>query len=58
MKNNVLLDVKDLVVRYETDDGVVRALNSVSLSLEEGRILGVVGETGREKPPWPRPSCS
>lgn len=49
MKNNVLLDVKDLVVRYETDDGVVRALNSVSLSLEEGRILGVVGETGAGK---------
>ena len=49
MKNNVLLEVKDLVVRYETDDGVVQALNSVSLSLQQGRILGVVGETGAGK---------
>ncbi|NLL36636.1 MAG: ABC transporter ATP-binding protein [Fretibacterium sp.] len=44
-----LLDIKDLVIRYETDDGVVAALNSVTLSLMRGRTLGVVGEGGAGK---------
>lgn len=44
-----LLEVKDLVVRYETDDGVVNALNGVTLSLEKGKALGLVGETGAGK---------
>ncbi len=44
-----LLEVKDLVVRYETEDGVVNALNSVSLSIEKGSTLGLVGETGAGK---------
>ena len=44
-----LLEVKDLVVRYETEDGVVSALNSVSLSIEKGSTLGLVGETGAGK---------
>ena len=43
------LSVKDLVVRYDTDDAVVRALNGVSLSLQEGETLGLVGETGAGK---------
>ena len=44
-----LIEIKDLVIHYETDDGVVKALNSVSLSLVKGRTLGVVGETGAGK---------
>lgn len=44
-----LLEVKDLVIRYETDDGVVAALNSVTLSLMRGQTLGVVGEGGAGK---------
>ena len=43
------LSVKDLVLRYDTDDAVVRALNGVSLSLQEGETLGLVGETGAGK---------
>ncbi|MDL2294234.1 ABC transporter ATP-binding protein [Ruminococcaceae bacterium OttesenSCG-928-D13] len=43
------LAVKDLRVRYETADGVVEALNGVSLSLEKGKSLGLVGETGAGK---------
>ena len=41
-----LLNVKDLYVSYGTDDGVVRALNGLTLSLDKGESLGLVGETG------------
>ena len=44
-----ILDIKDLVVRYETEDGIVRAVNSVSLELPKGASLGLVGETGAGK---------
>ena len=44
-----LIEIKDLAIHYETDDGVVKALNSVSLGLVKGRTLGVVGETGAGK---------
>ena len=41
-----LLEVKDLEVAFFTKDGIVRAVNRISYSLEEGDILGVVGESG------------
>ncbi|MDO4547152.1 MAG: ABC transporter ATP-binding protein [Clostridia bacterium] len=44
-----LLNVKDLYIRYETDDGIVEALNGVSVKLRKGETLGVVGETGAGK---------
>ena len=44
-----VLEVKDLVVRFETDDGVVRAINDISFSIPKERILGLVGETGAGK---------
>ena len=40
------LQIKDLTTRFYTEDGVVYAVNGVSYSLEEGEILGVVGESG------------
>ncbi len=46
---DVLLDVKDLVIHYETDDGVVQALNGVNLQILSGKTLGLVGETGAGK---------
>ena len=48
-QNEVILDVKDLVVRYETDDGVVHAVNGVDLQLGPRKALGLVGETGAGK---------
>ena len=48
-EKKILLDVKDLVIRYETDDGIVEALNGVSIQIEEGKTLGLVGETGAGK---------
>ena len=47
--NENLLEVKDLVVEYHTDDEVVHAVNGVSFSLEKGEVLGLVGETGAGK---------
>ncbi|MCQ2558427.1 MAG: ABC transporter ATP-binding protein [Oscillospiraceae bacterium] len=44
-----LLDVKNLVVHYETDEEVVEAVNGVSFSLNKGEIMGLVGETGAGK---------
>jgi len=44
-----LLEIKDLHVRYNTDDAVVYALNGVNISLDKGETLGLVGETGAGK---------
>ena len=44
-----LLDVKNLVIHYVTDDGTFKAVNGVNLSIEEGESLGLVGETGAGK---------
>ena len=44
-----LLDVRDLTVEFATRNGIVRAIDSVSLSVSKGEILGVVGESGSGK---------
>ncbi|MCH7611202.1 MAG: ABC transporter ATP-binding protein [Chloroflexi bacterium] len=41
-----LLRIEDLQTRFYTRDGVVHAVNGVSYSIDEGEILGVVGESG------------
>jgi peptide/nickel transport system ATP-binding protein len=43
------LDVRDLRVHFPTEDGVVKAVDGLSLQLERGRRLGVVGESGSGK---------
>ena len=44
-----LLDVKNLSVSFQTPDGVVKAVQRASFSVEKGRTLGVVGESGSGK---------
>ena len=44
-----LLEVKDLCTSFFTDAGEVKAVNSVSFSLEKGKVLGIVGESGSGK---------
>jgi oligopeptide transport system ATP-binding protein len=44
--SDVVLDVKDLEVKFKTPDGDVYAVNGVSFGVKEGESLGVVGESG------------
>lgn len=44
-----ILEIKDLVIHYETDDGCVRAVNGLNLTLGKKRTMGLVGETGAGK---------
>jgi oligopeptide transport system ATP-binding protein len=62
-QRKVVLDIKDLVTRFYTADGVVKAVDGVSYKVHEGEIVGVVGESGSGKSvtalsvmrliPWP-----
>lgn len=49
MEKEYLLDIKDLSVYYETDEGTAKAVNNLNIQLEKGKILGLVGETGSGK---------
>lgn len=44
-----ILEIEDLVVEYKTERAVVHALNGVTLTLNKGESLGLVGESGAGK---------
>jgi peptide/nickel transport system ATP-binding protein len=48
-KNDLVLDIRDLVVQYETMEGIVKAVNGINIKLERKHTLGLVGETGAGK---------
>ena len=46
MKNDLLVEIKDLRLNFRTFDGISKVLNGVNLKIWRGDILGLVGETG------------
>lgn len=48
-KDGILLDIKDLSVEYNTENGAVNAVKNLDLQLDYGETLGFVGETGAGK---------
>ena len=44
-----LLEIRNLTVHYVVDKEVVEAVNEISLTVEEGDTIGLVGETGAGK---------
>ena len=44
-----VLELRNLVVHYETPDGVAEAVNDISFTVDESETLGLVGETGAGK---------
>ena len=48
-KNDLVLDIENLSVRFATEDGVVNAVNGLDLRIEKGKAIGLVGEPGAGK---------
>lgn len=47
--DNLILEIKNLSVQYNTNNGIVKAVNNLNLKLEKRRSIGLVGETGAGK---------
>ena len=48
-ERETVLDIRSLTVQFHIDNDVIEAVNDISLSLEAGKTLGLVGETGAGK---------
>jgi peptide/nickel transport system ATP-binding protein len=48
-RSSAMLEVSDLKIHFPTDDGLVKAVDGISFTLDRGRTLGIVGESGSGK---------
>ena len=44
-----LISVKDLTIRFQTDEGLITAVEDVNFDIAPGEVLGLVGESGSGK---------
>ena len=44
-----LLDIRNLAIHFHTEGGVVEAVKGISLTLEKGETLAIIGESGSGK---------
>ena len=49
IKKEILLEVKNLVTEFVTENETIRAVNDVSFNLHRGETIGIVGESGSGK---------
>ena len=45
-KKELILEIKDLKVHFDTDEGLVKSVDGVDLKIAKGTTLGLVGESG------------
>src|ERR1700751_2508228 len=49
MSADTLIQIQDLSVEFQTDDGTVKAVKNISLDIPRGKTVGLVGESGSGK---------
>ncbi|HQD12785.1 MAG TPA: ATP-binding cassette domain-containing protein, partial [Chitinophagales bacterium] len=47
--SELLLEVKNLVTEFNTENGLVKAVDDVSFHVNKGEVIGIVGESGSGK---------
>ena len=49
VESHPIISVKDLFIRFKTEEGIFEAVRNINFNLHEGEVLGIVGESGSGK---------